>query len=241
MSDTPAITIAWARLALHVDELTIEYDQGGEMIRPVDRLSFSAAPGSLTVLLGPSGSGKTSVLVALAGLCPPTNGAVTVAEYGAPRPILRHEVGVVFQSFNLIPSLTAVDNVAIPLRAAGWSRHTARRQATALLTELGLDHRLRHRPATMSGGEQQRVAIARALALDPPVLIADEPTAHLDRASADATVAMLRHLADRDRTLVVATHDERFLAVADQVVAMGGPNAAAVRSSARTAPAAARR
>ena len=123
-----------------------------------------------------------------------------------------------FQAFNLVPSLDAVENVMVPLRAAGVRRADARTKAVALLERVGLGERLRHRPGDLSGGQQQRVAIARALANDPPLLLADEPTAHLDYVQVEGVLRIIRDLAQPGRVVVVSTHDDRILPLADQVV-----------------------
>ena len=123
-----------------------------------------------------------------------------------------------FQAFNLVPSLDAVENVMVPLRAAGVRRADARAKAVALLEGVGLGERLRHRPGDLSGGQQQRVAIARALANDPPLLLADEPTAHLDYVQVEGVLRIIRDLAQPGRVVVVSTHDDRMLPLADQVV-----------------------
>ena len=130
----------------------------------------------------------------------------------------RHGVGIVFQAFNLILSLSALENVMVPLRGAGRSRSAARQRAEEVLAMVNLGERARHRPGDMSGGEQQRVAIARALALDPPLVLADEPTAHLDYIQVDSVLRILRDLAAAGRAVIVATHDERLLPLADRVV-----------------------
>jgi putative ABC transport system ATP-binding protein len=137
--------------------------------------------------------------------------------------MLRHRrdrIGMVFQSFNLIPSLTAVENVAVPLTVAGVSSRKAHARAEALLIELSLGERLAHRPGALSGGQQQRVAIARALANDPPVVLADEPTAHLDHTQIESVRSTLRGIADAGRIVVISTHDDRLAEVADRVVQM---------------------
>ena len=131
-------------------------------------------------------------------------------------------VGIVFQSFNLVPSLTALENVEVPLWCARRSRREARRRAEEVLELVGLGDRLRHHPGALSGGQQQRVAIARALALDPPVILADEPTAHLDHIQVEGILRLLRELGRPGRLVVVSTHDERLLPLADQTVALGG-------------------
>jgi putative ABC transport system ATP-binding protein len=132
----------------------------------------------------------------------------------------RSKVGIAFQSFNLIGSLNAVENIMVPLRSAGVSRRSARHRAVALLNQVGLADRMLHRPHQLSGGEQQRVAIARALATDPPLLLADEPTAHLDAAHVKGIGDLLRELAREGRTVVASTHDDRITALADHIVEM---------------------
>jgi putative ABC transport system ATP-binding protein len=124
----------------------------------------------------------------------------------------------VFQAFNLVPSLTAIENVMIPIRAAGMSRAWARRRAEELLTRVNLSDRMKHRPGDLSGGQQQRVAVARAIALDPPLILADEPTAHLDFIQVEEVLRLIRSLAEGERVVVVATHDSRILPMADRVV-----------------------
>jgi putative ABC transport system ATP-binding protein len=127
-------------------------------------------------------------------------------------------VGVIFQAFNLIPSLTARENVMAPLRLARVRARKARQRATALLDMVGLENRMDHRPRALSGGQQQRVAIARALVHEPPVVLADEPTAYLDHAQVDETLRMVRKVATAGRLVVVATHDERVLPLADRII-----------------------
>ena len=130
----------------------------------------------------------------------------------------RETVGIVFQAFNLVPSLTALENVMVPMRAAGMSRRAAHKRAEQLLSRVGLEDRVSHRPGDLSGGQQQRVAVARAIALDPPLVLADEPTAHLDFIQVEEVLRLIRELASGDRMVVVATHDSRILPLADRVV-----------------------
>ncbi len=210
---------------LTVDNLTVEYKSGGYLVRPLRDLSFRAEDGHLVVLLGPSGCGKTTLLSCLAGLLTPTSGTITLddVEVSSLRGskmsrYRRHTVGVVFQAFNLIPSLSARSNVMVPLRLAGVRRTEARRRAEKLLTQVDLPERMKHRPARLSGGQQQRVAIARALAQDPPLVIADEPTAHLDYIQVEGVLRLIRDIASPGRLVVVATHDERITQLADVVV-----------------------
>jgi putative ABC transport system ATP-binding protein len=212
---------------LSIQDLVVEYSSGGYAIRPINGLSLDVAAGSLVILLGPSGCGKTTLLSCLGGILRPKSGAmkfgdvnITELEGGALANYRRNSVGIVFQAFNLVPSLTAIENVIVPLRAAGMSRASARQRAEELLTRVGLADRLKHRPGDLSGGQQQRVAVARAIALDPPLILADEPTAHLDFIQVEGVLRLIRSLAQGERVVVVATHDSRILPMADRVVEM---------------------
>ncbi|HVF19534.1 MAG TPA: ATP-binding cassette domain-containing protein [Mycobacteriales bacterium] len=212
---------------LTVDRLTVEYASGGYLVRPIDDLTLHAQSGELVLLLGPSGCGKTTLLSCLAGILAPAAGDIRVADVdvtslsgAAMTAYRRSTVGIVFQAFNLIPSLTALENVAAPLWAAGVPRGAARDRAAELLAQVGLADRGRHRPGDLSGGQQQRVAIARALVHDPTLLLADEPTAHLDYVQVESVIGILRRLAAPGRLVVVATHDERMIPLADRVVRM---------------------
>jgi putative ABC transport system ATP-binding protein len=208
-------------------DVVVEYLAGTRTVRPIDALSVEVADGELALLLGASGSGKTTLLSVLAAILRPTSGSAIVAGQDVTQlrgralaAYRQRTVGVVFQAFNLIPSLRASENVQLPLRAAGLSASEARKRADSLLAEFGLEDRRDHRPGDLSGGQQQRVAIARALALDPPVLLADEPTAHLDYVQVEGLVKLLRSVADQGRTVIVSTHDERLTPIADRVVEM---------------------
>ena len=212
-----------ARLA--VRDLTMEFSSAGYKIRPLNQLGFEGSDGELIVLLGPSGCGKTTLLSCLAGLLRPTAGSVRFDETevtglrGATlTSYRRHTVGVVFQAFNLIPSLSARSNVMVPLRLAGVGRASAHKRASLLLDQVGLEDRAHHRPGQMSGGQQQRVAIARALVQEPSLILADEPTAHLDYIQVEGIPRLLRTLAAPGRLVVVATHDDRITQLADRVV-----------------------
>lgn len=206
-------------------DLVIEYISGGYTVRPIDGLDLTVGDGELVLLLGASGCGKTTLLSALAAILTPTSGSIRFGDTevtglrGAELTRYRRStVGIVFQAFNLVPSLTAIENVAAPLMTAGVRGRAARARATELLAGVDLGDRGQHRPGSLSGGQQQRVAIARALAHDPPLVLADEPTAHLDYIQVEGVLRLLRKLAAPGRTVVVATHDDRLLPLADRVV-----------------------
>jgi putative ABC transport system ATP-binding protein len=216
---------------LEVRDLMLEYERAGYVVRPIAGLDLEVSDGELVLLVGASGCGKTTLLSALASLLSPARGTITLGDVDvtslgsrARDTYWRRSVGLVFQAFNLLPSLTALDNVALPLWNDGESGRAGRRRARELLTDLGLGDRLLHHPGDLSGGQQQRVAIARALALDPPLLLADEPTAHLDATHVEHVLGVLRRAAVPGR-IVVATHDDRLLPVADRVVELSPPRA----------------
>jgi len=210
---------------LRVRDLTMEFSSGGYKVRPIDSFDLDVVTGDLVLLLGASGCGKTTLLSMFARLLTPTSGTITFGDIdvtglsGADLVEYRRQtVGIVFQAFNLIPSLTARENVQIALQSGKVPARAAKARSEELLQQVGLQDRMTHRPADMSGGQQQRVAIARALAHDPPLVLADEPTAHLDYIQVDGVLRLLRELAQPGRVVVVATHDERLLPLADRVV-----------------------
>ncbi|BBY97385.1 ABC transporter ATP-binding protein [Mycolicibacterium fallax] len=210
---------------LTITDLVVEYPSAGEKIRPLDGLNLKVPAGSLAILLGPSGCGKTTLLSCLGGILEPTSGhiefdGIDITTLGAKdlTRYRRNTVGIVFQAFNLVPSLSALENVMVPLRASGLTRRAARKRAAELLDRVGLAEREHHKPGDLSGGQQQRVAVARAIALDPPLILADEPTAHLDFIQVEEVLRLIRELASGERVVVVATHDSRILPLADQVI-----------------------
>ena len=195
---------------------------GAEPLTILHPLTLSIARGRFVAILGPSGSGKSTLLGLIAGLDAPTTGSVAIDGEDITRlsedelaRLRGRKIGFVFQFFHLIPSLTAIENVAVPMEIAStadaWSR------AAALVDEVGLHGRAHHYPAQLSGGEQQRVAIARALANDPPILLADEPTGNLDTTTGRTIMDLLRGVHDRrGTTIVLVTHDAELAALADE-------------------------
>jgi putative ABC transport system ATP-binding protein len=210
--------------AVVLDGVTKTYGRGEGAVRALDDVSLAFESGTFTAVMGPSGSGKTTLLQVAAGLDRSDRGTVHVGAtdvtgMGERRlaRLRRRHVGFVFQSFNLLPSLTAAQNAILPLRLAG--ERPRRRVGRDALARVGLGDRAGHRPAQLSGGQQQRVAIARALVTEPDVIFADEPTGALDTRSARDVLALLREATDRDgRTVVMVTHDPIAAAVADRVV-----------------------
>jgi putative ABC transport system ATP-binding protein len=209
-------------------ELTKTYAQGEAAMRALDNATLDVRRGELMLLVGPSGSGKTTLLSILGCILRPSSGTLRVMGKDVTRmrerdlPAIRRErIGFVFQAFNLFPTLTAAQNVALALDLRGITGRTARSRATSLLEQVGLGDKRDAHPADLSGGQKQRVAIARALAGDPPVILADEPTAALDSHSGRAVMEVLTRLAhERERAVVIVTHDSRMLGFADRTIRM---------------------
>ncbi|WP_026416609.1 ABC transporter ATP-binding protein [Actinomadura oligospora] len=200
------------------------FGSGPGAVTALDGVTAAFAAGSFTAVMGPSGSGKSTLLQCAAGLDRPTSGTVVVAGAELDRlgetaltRLRRDRIGFVFQAFNLVPSLTAEQNVGLPLRLAG--RRPKAAEVRAVLADVGLAGRAGHRPGELSGGQQQRVAIARALVTRPAVLFADEPTGALDTATSHTVLDLLRGLADeRRQTIIMVTHDPVAASRADRVV-----------------------
>jgi putative ABC transport system ATP-binding protein len=222
-----ALPVADSDPTLAVRSLWKQVGLGREVITILREVTFDLRRGEMVALMGPSGSGKSTLLGIVAGLDRPTSGEVILdgVEIGQlPERRLAalraDKVGMVFQSYNLIPTLTALENVQLPLHIPGRDGHSLER-AGELLEEVGLGHRLSHRPSQLSGGEQQRVAVARALVVDPPLLVADEPTGNLDSDTGAALMRLLLDLRTRLRTtILVATHNDQVAAVADRILRM---------------------
>jgi putative ABC transport system ATP-binding protein len=208
--------------------LTKTYAQGEAAVRALDDVTIDLHAGELALLVGPSGSGKTTLLSIMGCILRPTGGTLRVlgddvtrlAEKDLPA-IRRERIGFIFQAFNLFPTLTALQNVALALDLKDVSGRAARDMAAMLLDQVGLSAKLGAYPADLSGGQKQRIAIARALAGDPPIILADEPTAALDTQSGRTVMDLLQRLArERGRAVAIVTHDNRMLAYGDRLVKM---------------------
>ena len=212
---------------LTVRDLVVEFIHDGYAVRPLDGMSFDAPAGELVVLLGPSGCGKTTLLSCLGGILTPTAGTIRLGDVDITalgrrdlEAYRRDHVGFVFQAFNLIPSLSARENIALPMVLTGRDRKWSFARADELLGIVGLSDRANHKPSKLSGGQQQRIAVARGLGHDPPLLLADEPTANLDHIQAEGIIRLLQQLRSAGRSIVVSTHDARLVPIADRIVQM---------------------
>jgi len=211
---------------VRVRDLVMRLESGGRPVTILDGVSLEVAAGEVLAVTGPSGSGKSTLLGLIAGLDAPSGGEITVDGVEVTRlgeaalaRFRRRTIGFVFQSYHLIPTLTAAENVAVPLELADSPAALA--TAARLLGEVGLAERAHHYPTQLSGGEQQRVAIARAVALSPPLLLADEPTGNLDSATGAAIIDLLLALnRERGSTLLLVTHDAALAARAGRMVAL---------------------
>jgi putative ABC transport system ATP-binding protein len=233
MRPTPGDTTSPDRQAapgdavLEVRDLHKHYGDGERLVRAVDGVDLSVARGEHVAVMGPSGCGKSTLLHVLGGLEHLTSGTISVdgarvdgyseREWALLR---RRSIGFVFQTFNLIDELTAVENIELPALLAGYGAPEARRRAHALLEQTGLGDRAGHLPSQLSGGQRQRVAVARALVNDPLVVFADEPTGNLDTAATNDILRLFSELWAGGRTLVLVTHDERVGATADRLLTM---------------------
>jgi putative ABC transport system ATP-binding protein len=202
---------------IRVRGLSKHYQMGGTIVRALDGLDLDIDAHTFTVVMGPSGSGKSTLLYLLGGLDRATSGEISVdgarldeMDENALALFRRRSMGFVFQSFNLIPSMSALENVAFPMQFAGVTPAQRKQQARNLLGQVGLDNRADHRPTELSGGQQQRVAIARALVNNPSLILADEPTGNLDTSSGAAVMQLLSDLHNSGRTVLVVTHDPRM-------------------------------
>jgi putative ABC transport system ATP-binding protein len=216
------------KMAVACRNLTKEFGDGDQKVKALRGVNVDVPPGEMTLLVGPSGCGKTTLISILAGLLDPTNGALQVLGSDLVKMSDRKKVnfrakniGFVFQQYNLLPALTAAENVAVPLLIAGQRRKLAVQQARELLGKVGLGERTESLPTQLSGGQQQRVAIARALIHRPKLLVCDEPTAALDAHSGQVVMELLREVAlGEDRAVIVVSHDNRVYKFGDRIVYM---------------------
>jgi putative ABC transport system ATP-binding protein len=212
---------------IELDGMTKHYVLGHERVVALDDVTLSVEAGTMVAIMGPSGSGKSTLMNLLGLLDTPTAGSYRIGgeevaglsdrERSRQR---RERIGFIFQSFNLLPRKSALDNVSVPLMYAGVGRSDRQQRARALLEQLGLGDRLRHRPTELSGGQQQRVAIARALVNEPALILADEPTGNLDSQTGREVLALLGQLHEAGRTIVVVTHDRAVAEHAQRIVTL---------------------
>lgn len=211
---------------VETEDLAKYYKVGNYVVKALDGVNLRVRRGEYISIMGPSGSGKTTLFNMIGGLDRPTRGKVYIDEVDISKLdayelawLRARKIGYIFQTFNLIPVLTAIENVMLPMIFAGVKREERIRKARELLTVVGLGDRLHHKPAELSGGQQQRVAIARALANDPAIVLADEPTGNLDLHTGLEIINLLRRLnKEKGVTIVTATHDLKMIDVSDRVI-----------------------
>ncbi len=213
---------------LQAENVTKKLKSGEVTVDALRGVSLEVERGEFVAIIGPSGSGKSTLLGIIGGLDTPTTGSVfidgqdiTNLNERALTRVRNEKIGFVFQSFNLIPTLSALENVALPVQFSAKSKANPHKRAKELLQMLGIGDRLGHRPTQLSGGQQQRVAIARALANDPPILLADEPTGNLDTESSEVVMNAFREVQERtNTTIIVVTHDMDVASQCDRVIAL---------------------
>ena len=212
---------------IRLENITKTYEKHGQTLRALEDVSLHVPKGDFLAITGPSGSGKTTLMNILGCLDRPTGGkylleGTTVEGLGgaAAADIRNRKIGFIFQSFNLIGSMSALENVELPLVLRGESRKIRRQKALDALARVGLQDRAGHRPAELSGGQQQRVAIARVLAAQPPLILADEPTGNLDGVTSREILSILRQLHQEGQTIVMITHDDGIAAAAPRQMRM---------------------
>ncbi|MHB8133800.1 MAG: ABC transporter ATP-binding protein [Anaerolineaceae bacterium] len=210
---------------IQIQDLRKTFVMGKQKVHALAGIDLNILRGSFTVIMGPSGSGKSTLLYLLGGLDRATSGAIHVDDLALEKMdendlgiFRRKKVGFIFQSFNLISSMTAFQNVTFPMRFAGIKGAERQKRAAILLSQVGLANRAHHRPTELSGGQQQRVAIARALVNNPPLILADEPTGNLDTTSGYSIMKLLSALNKEGRTIVVVTHDLRMRQFASEMI-----------------------
>lgn len=210
---------------IHIEHIMKIYNPGENEVRALDDVSLDICEGEFVAIIGQSGSGKSTLMNMLGCLDIPTSGTYVLSGQDVSSlsdnelsDIRNKQIGFIFQGFNLIPNLTALENVELPLIYRGMPANERQAYALEALKIVGLEHRIKHKPAEMSGGQQQRVAIARAIAAKPPVILADEPTGNLDSTSTKEIMKILHELHDTGRTIILITHDDQIAANAKRVV-----------------------
>lgn len=213
---------------LELANVVKEYRVGGQAVRALDGIDLRLEAGEFTAVIGPSGSGKSTLLHLLGALDRPDSGSIRfrgeeIGDLDEQRQseFRRHRVGFVFQFFNLLPTLSAWENVAVPKLLDGTGLRKAKPRALELLDRVGLGNRAAHRPAELSGGQMQRVAVARALIMDPPLILADEPTGNLDSRTGTSILELLGSVAESGNSVVMVTHDQGAVRYCDRVVTLG--------------------
>ena len=214
------------KVVIDVKDLYKTYMVGDEKVRALDGVTFQVNEGEFVAIVGTSGSGKSTILNMMAGLEPPTKGQIQVAGKRIEKMkenqlvrLRRNKVGFIFQSFNLIGTMNAEENVALPLMFRGVDKQVRVKKAREMLDMVGLTKHRKHIPTQMSGGQQQRVGIARALVVNPSIVFADEPTGNLDSATTEDILGLMRRLVnEQNKTLVMVTHDRELAQVADRVI-----------------------
>jgi putative ABC transport system ATP-binding protein len=212
-------------MMIELKDVRRAYGEGASAVQALKGITVGIEAGSMTAIVGPSGSGKSTLLNLLGALDQPTGGQVSIAGHDlsqldddARTRLRRDKIGFVFQFFNLLPTLSARENVLLPAKLAGRGGAVVEKRADELLERVGLGPRKHHRPDQLSGGEMQRVALSRALIMDPPVLLADEPTGNLDSRTGRDVMRLLRGAVDQRRTVILVTHDPRIARIADRVL-----------------------
>jgi putative ABC transport system ATP-binding protein len=210
---------------IRLSDVSRTYSEGAAAVHALVGVSLEIASGSLVAIVGPSGSGKSTLLNLIGALDRPTTGTIEIdghpiagADDEVRTKLRRERIGFVFQFFNLLPTMTARENVLLPAKLAGRRDRATLERADFLLEQVGLGARRLHKPEQLSGGEMQRVAIARALMMDPPVILADEPTGNLDTHTGEQVLDLITGTVDARRTVVLVTHDPRIAARADRVI-----------------------
>ena len=226
MIDQPAHNTAVQSAVIRTKDVKRVYHRGAEVVEALRGITIEIYAGEYISIMGPSGSGKSTLFNMIGGLDKPTSGRVYIEETDVAQLDARElawlrcrKIGYIFQTFNLIPVMTALENVTLPMVFAGLTSDESRDKAVGILESVGLEQRIHHKPFELSGGQQQRVAIARAMANDPSIILADEPTGNLDLATGREVIELLRRMSqERGVTIISATHDLKMLSVSDRVV-----------------------